>query len=51
MPFTDENREKLESKIRSADYEEIDGPLDHKTLIKDLLKPNPNDRINFSDIK
>ena len=51
LPFSAKNQLKHEDKIRREDFVEIDGPLDLKTLIRDLLKTNPDDPMKYSKIK
>ena len=51
LPFTDKSNKTLEKKIKTGEYEEIDGPEDLKRLIRDLLKINPNERLTYSEIK
>ena len=51
LPFSDKNEKILEKKIRNGDYELIDGPQDLKSLISNLLKIDPNERIKYSEIK
>ena len=41
----------LAIKIKTGEYEEIDGPEELKQLIRCLLKVHPNDRITYSEIK
>ena len=41
----------LAIKIKTGEYEEIDGPEELKQLIRCLLKVDPNDRITYSEIK
>ncbi len=50
LPFNDINEHTLAIKIKSGEYEEIDGPEDLKRLIKNLLKVNPDERITYSEI-
>ena len=51
LPFTDENEHELAKKIKDGKYEEIEEPEDLRTLIWNLLKVNPKERINYSEIK
>ena len=37
--------------MKSGEYKEIDEPEDLRRLIRNLLKDNPNERINYSEIK
>ena len=45
LPFTDINEHTLAIKMKSGEYEEIDGLEELKRLIKNLLKVNPDERI------
>ena len=48
MHLVDEN---TQQKIKTGEYEEIDGPEDLRKLIRNLLKVNPDERITYSEIK
>jgi hypothetical protein len=50
LPFKAKNQLK-QDKIRRADFVEIDGSLDLKILIRDLLKPKPDEPMNYIKIK
>jgi serine/threonine protein kinase len=43
--------ENTQQKIKTGEYEEIDGPEDLRKLIRNLLKVNPDERITYSEIK
>ena len=51
LPFTDKNENELAKKMKNGEYEEIDEPEDLKILIRNLLKVNPDERMNYSEIK
>ena len=51
LPFTDTNERTLEKKIKTGEYEEIDESQDLRTLIRNLLKVTPDERITYSEIK
>ena len=51
LPFTGVNEIEIANKMRAGWYEEIEEPEDLRRLIKNLLKVNPNDRINYIEIK
>ena len=50
LPFKAKNQSK-QDKIRRADFVEIDGSLDLKILIRDILKPKPDEPMNYIKIK
>jgi len=51
LPFTGVNEIEIANKMKKGWYEEIEEPEDLRRLIKNLLKVNPNDRINYTEIK
>lgn len=51
LPFTGENEYELAKKMKAGEYEEIEEPEDLRKLIRNLLQIDPNDRINYSEIK
>ena len=51
LPFTDKDEHILAKKMKTGEYEEIDGPEDLRTLIRNLLKINPDERITYREIK
>ena len=51
LPFTGENEHELAKKMKVGEYEEIEEFEDLRELVRKLLKINPNDRINYSEIK
>ena len=51
LPFTGKNEHELAKKMKTGEYQEIEEPEELRALLRKLLKVNPDERINYSEIK